>query len=184
MIAVMIMLMISMTNTNKKQLHSYAHKMLREAMKLRNVNYTEDTPITQNKMGKPSLADRPDIHYNLSHAEGIAACMISDFECGIDCEKVRDFRPNVVKRVFSENEKAMFEDTPDSEKALLFFRLWTLKEAYVKAIGVGISYPMNEAEFSFSGTDIVTNIENCRFRQYIIGEKRFVVSVCEIIKQN
>lgn len=178
------MLMISMTNTDKKQLHSYAHKMLREALKLRNVNYTEYTPIIKNDMGKPSLAERPDIHYNLSHAEGIAACMISDYECGIDCEKVRDFRPNVIKRVFSENEKKMFEDTPDSEKALLFFKLWTLKEAYVKAIGIGISYPMDKAEFSFSENGITSNIDGCRFRQYIIGKKRFVVSICEIIKQN
>ena len=177
------MLMISMTNTEKKQLHGYAHKMLREALKLRNINYTEETPITKNDMGKPSLTERPDIHYNLSHAEGIATCMVSDYECGIDCEKVRDFRPNVIKRVFSENEKAMFENTPDIEKNLLFFKLWTLKEAYVKAIGIGISYPMDKAEFSFSGTEIVSNIKNCRFRQYIIDKNRFVVSICEIIKQ-
>ena len=184
MIKVINMLMISMTNTDKKQLHGYAHRMLREAMKLRCVDYNENTPVIKNKMGKPSLAERPDIHYNLSHAEGIAACIISDFECGIDCEKVRDFRPNVIKRVFSENEKKMFENTPESEKNLLFFKLWTLKEAYVKAVGIGISYPMDKAEFSFSGSEIVSNIENCRFRQYIIDENRFVESVCEIIKQN
>jgi len=177
------MLMISLTNTDKKELHAYAHKMLREALRLRCVEYSEVTPIAKNKMGKPSLAERPDINYNLSHAEGITACMVSDYECGIDCEKVRDFRQNVIRRVFSENEKKMFEGTPDEEKNLLFFRLWTLKEAYVKAIGIGVSYPMDTVEFSFSGDEIVSNIKDCRFRQYIIGEGKYVVAVCEIIKQ-
>ncbi|SHM54662.1 4'-phosphopantetheinyl transferase family protein [Ruminococcus flavefaciens] len=177
------MLMISLTNTDKKELHTYAHKMLREALRLRCVEYSEATPITKNKMGKPSLAERPDIHYNLSHANGIVACIISDYECGIDCEGVREHRPNVIKRVFSDNEKAMYENAPDEEKDLLFFRLWTLKEAYVKAIGIGVSYPMDTVEFSFSGDEIISNMENCRFRQYIIDEGKYVVAVCEIIKQ-
>jgi 4'-phosphopantetheinyl transferase len=106
--------------------------------------------------------------------------MVSDRECGIDCENVRDFRPNVMKRAFSEKEREMVEKAPENEKNLLFFRLWTLKEAYVKALGVGISYPMDTAEFSFDGENIITDIENCRFRQFILKNGSFVVSVCEI----
>ena len=176
------MLMISIKDMDKRELHSHTHRVLRECLRPFGIEYTEDTPVIKGRMGKPSLAEHPHIHYNLSHANGIAACMVSDCECGIDCENVRDFRPNVMKRVFSDKEREMVENAPASDKSLLFFRLWTLKEAYVKAIGTGIAFPMDTASFSFSGNRIVTDIESCRFRQYIIGSGKFVVSVCEIIK--
>lgn len=175
------MLMISMIDLDKREFHSHAHKMLRECLRKKCIEYGEDTPIIKGRLGKPSIADHPDIHYNLSHADGIAACIVSDFECGIDCENVRDFRPNVMKRAFSENEREMVEKAPEGEKDLLFFRLWTLKEAYVKALGIGISYPMDTAEFSFDGEKIVTDIKDCRFRQHILKDGRFVVSICEIL---
>ena len=120
------------------------------------------------------------MHYNLSHADGTAACIISCYECGIDAERIRPYRPNVVKRAFSDSEKALIENTPECERDELFFRLWTLKESYVKAIGIGVSYPMQTVEFCFNGREIISNIENCRFKQYVIDQK-FIVSVCEIM---
>lgn len=173
------MLMISLMDIEPKELHSHAHKLLRECLKSAGVAYNENTPVIKGKMGKPSLKEYPQIHYNLSHSKGIVACIVSDTECGIDCEKVREYRPNVAKRVFSERELKMFDEADDSEKDLIFFRLWTLKEAYVKAIGIGISYPMNTVEFSFEGNEPVSNIKDCRFRQYLIGGSKYVVSVCE-----
>ena len=175
--------MISIRGMDKKELHTHAHRLLRECLRPLGIDYGEDTPVTKGKMGKPSLADRPDIHYNLSHAKGIAACIVSEQECGIDCEKVRERRPNVMKRAFSANERQMVESASAEERDLLFFRLWTLKEAYVKALGTGISYPMDKAEFSFRGGEIVTDIKDCRFRQYIISGGKYVVSVCELMKQ-
>ncbi len=180
---VMNMLMISIKDMDKKELHTHAHRLLRECLRPLGIDYGEDTPVIKGKMGKPSLADRPDIHYNLSHANGIAACIVSEQECGIDCENVREHRPNVMKRAFSANERQMVENASAEERDLLFFRLWTLKEAYVKALGTGISYPMDKAEFSFRGGEIVTNIKDCRFRQYIISGGKYVVAVCELMKQ-
>lgn len=173
------MLMISIMDIDKKRQHSHAHALLRECLRYRDIAYTEDTPTVRGDLGKPSLAEHPEVHYNLSHANGIAACIVSDRECGIDCEQVREYRPNVLKRAFSERERQLIEDTPPEQRDLMFFRLWTLKEAYVKAIGVGISYPLAEAEFSFDGNRIVTDIGGYSFRQYLIRDGRFVVSVCE-----
>lgn len=174
------MLMISMIGLDKKEFHAHAHKLLRECLRLRCVEYGENTPITKGELGKPSLTEHPDIHYNISHADGIAACIVSDRECGIDCENVRSFRPNVMKRAFSEKEREMVENAPENERDFLFFRLWTLKEAYVKALGTGISYPLNTAEFSFDGENIITDIKNCRFRQFTLKGGKFVVSICEM----
>ncbi len=173
------MLMISLTKLEKKELHRLAHSMLRECLKLRCVNYDEDTPLARGRKGKPFLAERPDIHFNLSHSKGIAACIVSEHECGIDCEEVREYRPAVVKRAFSESERIMIEEAPPEERDLLFFRLWTLKESYVKAIGTGISYPLNTLEFSFEGDSIISSQTDCRFRQIIIDGGKYAVAICE-----
>ena len=180
---VMNMLMISIKDMDKKELHAHAHRLLRECLRPLGIDYGEDTPVIKGKMGKPSLEGRPDIHYNLSHADGIAACLVSVRECGIDCEKVREHRPNVMRRAFSESERQLVESAPPEERDLMFFRLGTLKEAYVKAIGIGISYPLNEAEFFFRGGEIVTELKDCRFRQYIICGGKYVVSVCKLLKE-
>lgn len=173
------MLMISLMDIDPKGLHSHAHKLLRECLRAVGVAYSENTPVIKGEMGKPSLKEYPYIHYNLSHARGISACIVSEEECGIDCEMVREYRPNVAKRVFSDSELKMLDEASGSEKDLIFFRLWTLKEAYVKTVGIGISYPMNTVEFSFEGNEIFSNIKDCRFRQYLIGGSSYVVSVCE-----
>lgn len=173
------MLLISLKEVPKKEQRSHAHKLLRECLRTRNIEYvTDSTPIVRNEHGKPSLAEYPEIKYNLSHASGIAVCFISDTECGVDCEGVRPYRPNVVKRAFSENEKILIENAPENERDLLFFRLWTLKEAYVKAIGIGISYPLNTVEFSFDGKRIISSVKDHTFRQYILKDGKFIVSVC------
>ena len=178
------MLMISIKDMDKRELHNHAHRLLRECLLPYRIDYNEDTPVSKGKLGKPSLTERPDIHYNLSHADGIAACIISDYECGIDCERIRDYPEKVMRRVFSKKERAMVESAPEDKKNELFFRLWTLKEAYVKAIGVGISYPMNTLEFSFDSGRIITDIRDCRFRQYIVGDRAFIVSVCEMAERH
>lgn len=171
------MLIISIKDIAKKEQHTHAHKLLRECLKKYNINYNEETKINKTEMGKPSLADYPEIKYNISHADGIASCIVTDKECGIDCEQIRPYRPNVVKRAFSDEEKILLENTPDEEKNMMFFRLWTLKESYVKAIGTGISYPLNTVSFSFENGKIKSNIKNFKFKQYIIKSK-YAVSVC------
>lgn len=170
---------ISLIELNKKEQHTHVHKLLRECLKRFGVDYSESTPIIKGKQGKPSLAEHPEIQYNLSHGDGIAACIVGEKECGIDCERVRSYHVNVVKRAFSEAEKALIENTEESEKDLLFFRLWTLKESYIKAIGTGLSYPLAKAEFIFDGDEISVHPEGFRFRQYILQNGNFVVSVCE-----
>lgn len=174
---------ISLIDIDKKNQHSHAHRLLRECLKSYGINYNESTPIVKGRYGKPMLEEHPEIHFNLSHGDGIAACIINDRECGIDCERIREFSPNILKRVFSGQEQEFFGSVPDDEKNAAFFRIWTLKEAYIKAIGMGLSFPMNKAEFILSDNGFSTCIKDYKFRQYIIrGE--FVVSVCTAIDES
>ncbi len=172
----------SLEAVQHKEQHSLAHSLLKDMLKgFYNIDYTEEM-TKKTEQGKPYLANHPDICFNLSHSEGITACIVENQECGIDCEKVREYRPNVMKRAFSDKEQALIESAPENERDMLFFTLWTLKEAYIKAIGKGLSYPMSEAEFLIEDGKITSNIEDYEFRRYIIEGGKFVIATAVKIK--
>ena len=174
------MILISLKQVPKSEQRSHAHLLLKMCLKEYGVDYDfEKSLIAFGEHGKPSLSEHPGLHYNISHADGIAAAMVSEYECGIDCERVRRYRPSVLKRCYSDAERRDVEAAPEAERDLLFFKLWTLKEAYVKAIGKGLSFPLRNAEFSFDGDNIITELSGCTFSQHII-DRKFVVSVCTL----
>ncbi len=86
------------------------------------------------KEGKPYLKEYSQVYFNLSHTKNIITCVISAEEIGMDVEHVRDFRENTIQRVFTENEKVLIGQNKEE-----MVHLWTMKEAYVKLLGTGIS---------------------------------------------
>jgi len=106
--------------------------------------------------GKPCLADAPDLRFNVSHAGDAAMYAIaSGREVGIDIEAtVRTVDADGVGRhAFSPREcEALAALAPDARRDA-FFRIWTRKEAYVKARGEGLSYPTRSFTVSHDGDD-------------------------------
>ena len=93
--------------------------------------------------GKPRLASAGAVSFNLSHSGIYAAAVVSrDREVGIDLERIRADAAgrDIAARFFSSEERAWLEATPGVEA---FFRLWTAKEAVLKAMGTGLSTPLN-----------------------------------------
>jgi 4'-phosphopantetheinyl transferase len=91
------------------------------------------------------------LRFNLSHAhERALYAFARGAEIGVDVEYVRqDFAcEEIARRFFSPREVADFCSLPKSQRALAFFHCWTRKEAYVKAIGEGLSMPLNEFDVS------------------------------------
>ena len=174
------MVLISTQQIPKSAQRSHAHSLLGECLKEYGVDYVfGETPLIFGEHGKPSLAEYPGLHFNISHADGIAAAIVSEFECGIDCERVRPYRESVLRRCYSKAERRAIEAAVGSEHDFLFFKLWTLKEAYIKALGIGLSFPLRNAEFLLDGDEINTNLSGCSFSQYAV-KNEFVVSVCEL----
>lgn len=95
--------------------------------------------------GKPSLANGG-LHFNLSHAEEVAVfAFCATSEIGVDVEYIRpiDGRDAISRRFFSAAECGELGSLPESERTLAFYHCWTRKEAYVKAIGQGLSHPLD-----------------------------------------
>lgn len=110
-----------------------------------------------NAWGRPSLAapfERRDLHFNLSHTRGLAACVVGGHqEIGIDVEDgARPFGGlAVAERFFAVPEVAALRHVTAEDRRDLFFRFWTLKEAYIKARGRGISLGLGRFWFDVSG---------------------------------
>lgn len=94
--------------------------------------------------GKPGLASG-DLRFNLSHAEGVALIGFAQGrEIGVDVERVRLLTDaeRVARRFFSETEYEAYTAVPEPLKPQAFFNCWTRKEAFIKAIGEGLSCPL------------------------------------------
>lgn len=93
--------------------------------------------------GKPFLPAGPS--FNQSHsAERIMIGVTSEGRLGVDIEKIRKVRYMlaIADKNFGADEAARLHAAPDHERQRLFFRLWTRKEAFLKAVGVGLTHPL------------------------------------------
>jgi len=136
--------------------------------------------IIRNPWGKPSLRDVP-VYFNVSHSARYRACVISRAApVGIDIEEVRPFSPAAARRVCTPYEMDLIRQSDDANR--MFFRLWTLKESYVKALGTGMAYPMRNVNFTITGNmRIETGLGNCRFE--LLEDHDYVAAVCRLTKK-
>jgi 4'-phosphopantetheinyl transferase len=104
--------------------------------------------------GKPSLVltdPEEDLQFNLSHTQGAVLLGICRQRAiGVDIERVRkDFSPQeIATRFFSVSEQRALMSLPEAEQRQAFFRCWTRKEAFLKARGHGLSFPLDKFDVS------------------------------------
>jgi 4'-phosphopantetheinyl transferase len=100
--------------------------------------------LEENPQGKPFLSSQrtTSLYFNLTHSEGLALFALSRVgDLGVDVEKIKNpyHGEELAEQNFSPQEAAYLNSVPPDKKAETFFRLWTLKEAYLKALGLGFS---------------------------------------------
>jgi 4'-phosphopantetheinyl transferase len=102
--------------------------------------------------GKPYLADgdAPIVHFNVSHSEDLALIALSQRDVGIDVEQIRPLAglTGIAMRHFAPEERRAFLRAAPVERLTLFYRYWTLKEAYLKAKGVGMHTRLDTVDVS------------------------------------
>ncbi len=112
--------------------------------------------FTSDYYGKPSVAapQPPTVRFNLSHTDGLIICGVlrdaaGNCEIGVDIEhrNRRTAGMDLARRYFAAAEIAALEQLTEAEQAVGFFEYWTLKEAYVKARGMGLSLPLDQFAF-------------------------------------
>lgn len=148
------MLMQYLPPQSRERVNSYTHPasqqrtLLGEAM-ARNI-LSEKTGIPPAEIvfaltthGKPVLKDIPAWHFNISHSGEWVAMAVANNPVGIDVEKMGKPRTELAKRFFSEEETQLLLSLPEAEQRLYFYRLWTIKESYLKTTGDGLTASLN-----------------------------------------
>jgi len=133
-----------------RRLYVTAHALLRHGLWC--ATGRTDTPFRVNRFGKPEIlktGGEPAVKFNISHSGALAVCSISPrFEVGVDVEEVDESHSfeEVVETQFTPYEQDQLTAYSGAARANAFFRFWTLKEALVKALGVGLE-GMNRYSF-------------------------------------
>ncbi len=97
--------------------------------------------------GKPEAVG---VFFNLSHSGQWAVCAIGDVPVGCDVEEIAPVREGIAERFFTKNEVEYLNRFDGEQRLEKFFRLWTLKESYVKMTGEGMSLALDRFEFDLT----------------------------------
>lgn len=108
-----------------------------------------DENIAYGENGKPYFINYPQFHFNLSHSENRAMCIMSTEEVGCDVEKIKRDRGKLAERFFMPEEVSWIKSfASPEEETKAFYRLWTLKECYMKLTGLGLA--LSPESFAFA----------------------------------
>src|SRR5882672_3797099 len=109
----------------------------------------DEARFVYNEYGKPFISadqNRGALSFNLSHSSGMALYAVArGRHVGIDIEYMReDFATlDVAERFFSKDEFEALKAVASDQRTKAFFNCWSRKESYIKAIGMGVSYPLD-----------------------------------------
>src|SRR4051812_39623026 len=127
----------------------------RTALRLLLAGYTKTNPqkiqFIYGPAGKPAIANSP-LSFNLAHSGANAILAFTlNHQIGIDLEQIRqiDDMPTVAQYSFAPGEFRRWQALPADQKTRAFYRCWTRKEAYLKAIGEGIAQRLQKFEVAF-----------------------------------
>jgi len=107
--------------------------------------------FTVGEHGKPGLVGQS-LHFNISHSDHLLLMAVANFpDIGVDIEviKPRINLDGLARRCFSVSELAAWQSAPKVQSKEVFYRLWTKKEAFVKAIGRGIAMGLDQCEMDW-----------------------------------
>jgi len=133
-----------------------ARARLRELLAVRLGVRAEAVEFEYGAYGKPALSRRfadSDLHFSVSHCDDVAAYAFSCGQAiGIDVEAVREISDadDIAAHYFSRRENATYRSLKPCDRPLGFFNCWTRKEAFVKAVGDGLSMPLDRFDVTLA----------------------------------
>lgn len=135
---------------------------------------------------KPQLLYPNGLFFNISHSGDWVICGISNCPIGVDIEHIKKNKCNlnVIERFFSSEEKNyLLNDGKDINTVTKFYRLWTLKESYVKADGRGLALPLKSFSIipDVKKISVVTKnaLRQCEFRSFQLDDE-YVGAICSV----
>lgn len=141
--------------------HQRRFTVARAMMRTILAHYLHEKPehldFAYNKQGKPMIAHHSRIEFNLAHSGELALLAVGQrYPMGIDLEffSARPYE-DIGKQLFSPSELNDLSRQEPGIKPLVFFQIWSQKEAFIKACGLGLSYPTEQFTVPSLSTDEV-----------------------------
>ena len=158
---------------------------------LREYNICErDVKIKTGENGKPYLEEYPEIHFNLSHSGNMVFAVFSDREVGCDIEEIGKPQEKLAERFFCPEEYEHLMKIEDEHKRCEeFYRLWTLKESFMKVTGLGMKLPLDSFCFQLGERVEIRqhiNKEEYDFQELEITDKKgtkYKAAICLCVKK-
>jgi 4'-phosphopantetheinyl transferase len=151
--------------------------------------HPEEIRIAFHDKGKPFFPDFPYFKFNITHGGNvIAVAFCNDHEIGIDVESCdRKVNPMIAERYFTPSEAKFLQKIPLQQRSYDFLRLWTIKEAYLKMTGDGLTRPLNSFEIKLNEDEIKIyeneEQQNCTVFQDKTDLKH-IITVCVKEREN
>lgn len=136
--------------------------------------------------GKPYLDGEDNLFFNLSHSGNMVMCALSEQEIGCDVEQMAAFEHELAEYVMTEQEQSLiYGSDGENARQQMFYRLWTLKESYMKATGMGIPLEPKSFGIEFNGDGIhaapPADQRSFHFKEYVRNDG-YCYSCCSLTK--
>lgn len=149
------------THLRRRHEFTVARALLRRTLSRYDGRAPDAWRFVLNEHGRPCFPANPDadppehaLRFNVSHTAGLIVVAVArDSEVGVDVEDTerRGRTVTLADRWFSPAESAALRALPQAQQRDRFFDLWTLKESYIKARGMGLALPLKHFSFEFTG---------------------------------
>lgn len=126
------------------------------------------------KNGKLFLPEHDGLYVNLSHSRNYSVCAVHDNHIGVDIQYCRECDMRMAERFFTTDEALFINSHANKNNA--FFEVWTKKESFVKAVGKGLTIPLNS--FSVLSDSIEYEGKQYKFKEYSVSDSGYKLFVC------
>lgn len=129
-------------NEKERRLFLAAEVLLNRSLERVGADIRLPAVYGRNSYGKPYLVQNEAVKVNWSHSGEYVVCVVADREVGIDLQYAKKEPKEALVRKMLQPEELAFYENAGEERARLFYKYWTLKESYLKAIGTGFHTPL------------------------------------------
>ena len=178
-----------------RNLYKASHVFLRRILSRYSDVDPEHWGFSYNNFGKPAIKNhgQENLNFNLSHTHSMIACAVGyQYDLGIDIESnvtLNDLE-DMCHLVLCDNERGNVLSAPPSQQEKTFYRYWTLKEAYVKALGKGLTIPLKNIKYEsttvsswLSSVDLKPKIEGNLYGWYHDLAEPYSLALCAKIDE-
>jgi 4'-phosphopantetheinyl transferase len=138
----------------------------------------------KNQYGKPFLKKYENFNFNISHSGDYVLCAVDNKTLGIDIEEIKNNEyKELAKNFFTTKEYEYIVNQDIDLQLNKFYKIWTLKESYIKCLGYGLSIPLKSFSIEVNKHENIKVVNNKEYSFKLFDmELDYIIAVCSLSK--